>query len=290
MTTIAPPVPEAPPSGARYRHYIRFFSSLKALVKRRELILALAERDLRARYKQANFGFAWSLITPIALMVVFSLFLKRVANIDTGVDVTGRSIPYPLFTYIGLLPWTLFSASVSNGGQALIMNVPILKKVACPREVFPLATVVVATVDMILATVALAVLFIIYGFVPHGTSYWVPMILMVQFAFTIGIVLIVSSAMVYVRDLRHALPLFLQLGLFATPVAYGMETVPPSIREIYGYVNPLAPVIDGYRRTVLLGLPPDWQTFLPAAGSSIAVLVLGYLLFKKLETGIADVA
>ncbi|MGH2793567.1 MAG: ABC transporter permease [Actinomycetota bacterium] len=290
MSTIAPPVPEAPPHGARYRHYIRLPSSLKALWSRRELVMALAERDLRARYKQANFGFAWSLITPIALMVVFSLFLKRVANIDTGVDSQGRAIPYPLFTYVGLLPWTLFSASVSNGGQALIMNVPILKKVACPREVFPLATVVVATVDMVLASVALGVLFLVYGFVPHATSYWVPLILLVQFAFTIGIVLIVSSAMVYIRDLRHALPLVLQLGLFATPVAYGMETVPPSIRDFYGYVNPLAPVIDGYRRTVLLGLPPDWKTFVPAIGSALAVLVLGYLLFKKLETGIADVA
>jgi ABC-type polysaccharide/polyol phosphate export permease len=285
LTTIAPPVPEAPPSGARYRHYVRLVSSLKTLWSRRELVWALAERDLRARYKQANFGFAWSLITPIALMVVFSLFLKRVANIDTGTDLQGRSIPYPLFTYIGLLPWTLFSASVSNGGQALILNTPILKKV-----VFPLATVVVATVDMILASVALAVLFIIYGFVPHATSYWVPLILLVQFAFTIGVVLVVSSAMVYVRDLRHALPLVLQLGLFATPVAYGMETVPPAIREIYGYLNPLAPVIDGYRRTVLLGLPPEWTTFVPAAGTSLAVLLLGYILFKKLETGIADVA
>lgn len=284
MTTIAPSVPEAPPSGARYRHRVRLISSMKALWSRRELVLALAERDLRARYKQANFGFAWSLITPIALMVVFSLFLNRVANIDTG------DVPYPLFTYIGLLPWTLFSASVSNGGQALIMNVPVLKKVACPREVFPLATIMVATVDMILATVALAVLFVIYGFVPHATSYWVPMIMLVQFAFTIGVVLIVSSAMVYVRDLRHALPLFLQIGLFATPVAYGMETVPPEIRSFYGYVNPLAPVIDGYRQTVLFGNPPDWNTFIPAAGSSLALLILGYLLFKKLETGIADVA
>ena len=284
MTTIASPVPEAPPSGPRYRHYVRLGFSIKALWSRRELIWALAERDLRARYKQANFGFAWSLITPIALMVVFSLFLKRIATIDTG------NVPYPIFTYVGLLPWTLFSASVSNGGQSLILNTPILKKVACPREVFPLATVVVATVDMILATVALAVLFVIYGFTPAATSYYVPLILIVQFAFTIGVVLIVSSAMVYVRDLRHALPLVIQIGLFATPVAYGMETIPPSIRDIYGYLNPLAPVIDGYRRTVLLGVPPEWSTFIPAAGTGLVVLLLGFMLFKKLETGMADVA
>ncbi|MGH2784123.1 MAG: ABC transporter permease [Actinomycetota bacterium] len=286
MTTIAPTVPvaESPPAGSRYRHYLRPFKALGQLWARRELVLALAERDLRARYKQANFGFAWSLITPIALMVVFSLFLKRIANIDTN------NVPYPIFTYVGLLPWTLFSSSVSNGGQALIMNTPILKKVACPREVFPLATVVVATADMLFATVALVVLFLVYGFTPAATSYYLPLLFAVQFMFTIGMVLIVSSVMVYVRDLRHAIPLLLQVGLFATPVAYGMEMVPPSILGWYGYVNPLAPVIDGFRRTMLFNQPPDWSTFIPAAGSSFALLVLGYMLFKKLETGIADVA
>lgn len=286
MASIAPPVaiPDSPPASARYRHYLRPFRALRQLWARRELVLALAERDLRARYKQANFGFAWSLITPLALMVVFSLFLKRVATIDTS------GLPYAIFSYIGLLPWTLFSSSVSNGGQALIMNTPILKKVACPREVFPLATVMVSTVDMLLATVALVILFLIYGVAPAGTVVYLPLVFLVLYIFTIGMVLIVSSVMVYVRDLRHAIPLLLQVGLFATPVAYGMEMVPPSIRGWYGYVNPLAPVIDAFRRTVLFDLAPDWPTFLPAVGSSVALLAFGYMLFKKLETGIADVA
>lgn len=286
MATIAPAVavPESPPHGLRYRRYIHLFSSARILWNRRELVWVVAERELRARYKQSNLGFAWSLITPIALMVVFSLFLKRIANINTG------DIPYPLFSYIGLLPWGLFSHSISNGSQSLIMNVPILKKVACPREVFPLSAVIIALVDMFLATIALGVLFIIYGVGPRYTSYWVPVILIVQLAFTTGWVLIVSSATVYVRDLKHSVPLLLQLGLFATPVAYGMDAIPEGIRGVYGYINPLAPVIDGYRRTVLQGQAPDWNTFIPAAIAALVVLVGGYAIFKKLETGIADVA
>jgi ABC-2 type transport system permease protein/lipopolysaccharide transport system permease protein len=268
----------------RYRHYIRLWSALKDLWGRRELVWALAERDLRARYKQSNFGFAWAFITPVLLMIVFSLFLKRVAHIQTG------GVPYPLFSYIGLLPWGLFQSSISNGSQSLIGNIPILKKVACPREVFPLATIVIATVDMLVATTALGILFLIYGFAPKGTSSWVPLILAVQFSFTIGITLIVSSATVYIRDLKQAVPLILQLGLFATPVAYGLDAVPSSIRSIYGYINPLAPVIDGYRRTVLNGQAPDWPTFIPAMATGVVVLLVGYLLFKKFETGIADVA
>ncbi|MGH2728435.1 MAG: ABC transporter permease [Actinomycetota bacterium] len=287
MATIAPTVavPDGPPHGLRYRRYIHLFSSAKTLWSRRELVWVVAERELRARYKQSNLGFAWSLITPIALMVVFSLFIKRIANIDTG------KVPYPLFSYVGLLPWGFFSSSVANGGQSLILNVPILKKVACPREVFPLSAIVIAFVDMMLATIALVVLFVIYGYAPTiETAVWVPVILVVQLTFTVGIVMIVSSATVYVRDLKHSLPLILQLGLFATPVAYGMKEIPASIRDIFGYLNPLAPVIDGYRRSVLLGLPPEWKTFLPAAGMGLLIMVVGYAIFKKLETGIADVA
>lgn len=283
MTTIASAVPDAPPSGTRYRHYLRILSSARTLWRRRELVWTLSERDLRARYKQANFGFAWALVTPIAMMVVFSVFLTRVATIDTN------GVPYPLFSYIGLLPWGLFASAIQNGGQSLILQVPILKKVACPREVFPLSSVVVASLDMLLSTIALVILFIIYGYTPKATSYWVPLILLVQYMFTIGVVFIMSSAVVYIRDLKHATPMIVQLGLFATPVAYGMEAIPESIRSVYGYINPLAPVIDGYRRTVLMGLPPDWKTFVPAMGSGLVIMVLGYAIFKKLEAGIADV-
>src|SRR5919106_330360 len=222
----------------------------------RELVRTLAERELRARYKQALLGLAWALITPLALMVVFTLFFNRVARVETS------GVPYPLFAYLGLLPWTFFSTSVSQGGQSLIQNIPLLNKVAFPREVFPMASVAVAGLDSAVALVALGGLFIVYTFTPQLTSVWVPLLL----------------------------PVLLQIALFATPVAYGIDFIPGSIRTLYVVLNPLAAVIDGYRRTVLLGLGPDWNLLVPATISAFAVLVLGYLLFKRMEAGFADVA
>jgi ABC-type polysaccharide/polyol phosphate export permease len=122
------------------------------------------------------------------------------------------------------------------------------------------------------------------------TSAWIPVLLLIQIAFTLGITLITSAVVVYLRDLKHALPILLQLGLFATPVAYPLDIVPSSIQGVYVAINPLGAVIDGYRRTVLEGLPPDWNLALPAAISAAVVLVVGYALFKKMETGFADVA
>jgi ABC-type polysaccharide/polyol phosphate export permease len=109
-------------------------------------------------------------------------------------------------------------------------------------------------------------------------------------AYTVGITMFISAAVVYMRDLRHVLPIILQIGLFLTPVAYGMAVIPVQYQQLYSALNPIAPVIDGLRRTVLQGLPPDWPLFIPGAVMSIAVLVCAYLLFKKLETGFADVA
>lgn len=250
----------------------------------RELVRTLAEREIRARYKQALLGFSWAVITPLVLMVVFTLFVRRVADIDTG------GVPYPLFTYLGLLPWTFFSSSLSSGGQSLVTNSTLLNKIYCPREVFPLASIIVAGIDTTISTAILGVLFAILTFAPKITSLWVPVLLVVQVAFTLGIALIVSGVLVYLRDLRQALPLILQFGLFATPVAWGIDVVPSSWRLAYSIVNPLAPVIDGYRRTVLLGQSPQWELLGPAAISSLLILVVGYVVFKRLETGFADAA
>ena len=282
MTEVTAPL--GPPPELRFRRRIGSLGAVRAVWRSRELVRTLAERELRARYKQALLGLAWALITPLALMVVFSLFFNRVARVDTG------GVPYPLFSYLGLLPWTFFSTSVSQGGQSLIQNIPLLNKVSFPREVFPMASVTVAGLDSAVALVALGGLFAVYTFVPKATAVWVPVLLVVQVAFTLGVSLVVSAVVVYLRDLRHALPVLLQIGLFATPVAYGIDFIPGSMRILYVTLNPLAAVIDGYRRTVLLGTGPDWALLAPAMISSFAILVLGYLVFKRMEAGFADVA
>ena len=250
----------------------------------RELVRSLAERELRARYKQAILGAAWAIVTPVMFMVVFTLFIKRVAVVPTN------GVPYPLFIYVGLLPWTFFASSLSAGGQSLLANKVLLNKVYCPREVFPLSSVVVAAVDALTAAVPLVFLFVFYGRAPEATVLWVPVIFLVHISFTVGLTLILSSTIVYLRDVRHALAIILQVGLFASPVAYGLDSVPKSFRPLYSALNPLAPVIDGYRRALLYGKPPRWELLGLAAATSAIFLVGGYVLFKHLETGIADVA
>lgn len=277
-------IPLEPPPELRFRRRIRLRSSLRELWRARELVSSLGEREIRARYKQASLGMGWAVLTPVLLMLVFTLFFRKVADVDTG------GAPYALFSYLGLLPWTFFSSSLSLGGQSLVVNSTLLNKVYCPREVFPLSSIGVATVDTLISSLVLGVLFVAYGEAPQSTSVWVPVLLVVQLSFTTGVVLIISATLVYLRDLRQALPMLLQLGLFASPVAYGIEAIPDSARTWYAIANPLGEVINGYRRTVLEGVAPELDLLAPAAASSVALLLVGYYLFKRLETRFADVA
>ena len=242
----------------------------------------LGRRELRVRYSQAILGFAWALLTPLALMVAFS-FIGSKFNIETN------GIARPVFSYTGLLAWTFFAGAVSSAGGILIAN-PLLNKVYAPREVFPLATIGTSAVDAFAASIALAVLFVVYGEYPQATSVWAPLYLLVLLAFTVGLGLILSALTVYARDIRHALPLMLQVGLFITPVVYGLEYIDEKYRAIYVFLNPVAMVIDGLRETVLYGNSPNFAYLGLGTLSSLATLVFGYMLFKKLETGFADVS
>jgi ABC-type polysaccharide/polyol phosphate export permease len=150
------------------------------------------------------------------------------------------------------------------------------------------ASVVSAGIDTTIAALVLGILFVATGFAPKATSIFIPVILLVQVAFTLGLTLIVSAIVVYFRDLRHALPLILQFGILATPVAYGIDAIPANVRVLYAALNPLGPIIDGYRRVVLLGLLPTWPEFAAGACSSAVILVGSYLLFKHLEAGFPD--
>lgn len=271
-----------PPDSLRFRRRLSPGSALLEVWRAREVALSLAERDLRARYKQAVLGFLWSLASPLSLVLVFTVFFRHVARVDTG------GVPYPLFAFVALLPWSFFSASLSSGGLSLLSNRALLSKVYCPREIFPLAGVGVAAVDTAVSSVALLAMFVTFGFAPELTTAWFPVLLVVQLAFTVAVVLLFAVVVVYLRDLRHVLPVALQFGLFATPVAYGLDAVPSKYHALYSFFNPLAPVIDGYRRTMLFGLPPRWELLGLAAAGTALLLVVAVLVFQRLETGIAD--
>jgi ABC-type polysaccharide/polyol phosphate export permease len=280
--------PAEPRREILFRRKLRLFPALRELWAFRELVLTLAERDLRVRYKQAFLGIAWALITPVAMMIAFTLIFTQVGHVNANT----HGVPYPLFSYVGLLPWTFFASSVSSGGLSLVSNVPLLNKLYCPREVFPIAAIADAAVDAVIATLVLLVLFPVFGYTPKLTSLYVPLLLVVLLAFTLGVTLAVSAVVVFMRDLRLVLPLLIQLGLFVTPVIYSADTLVKSEAALiaYSFLNPLVPVLDGMRRTVLYGEPPQWVPLAAGALSSLIVLLAGFALFKRLETGIADVA
>lgn len=250
----------------------------------RVFIRALAEREIRARYKQAYLGVAWALVTPLVLMIVFSLVVGRVAEIDTG------GIPYPVFTYIALVPWAFFTSAMTRGGTSIITNAEIMRKIPIPRETFPAASITVAAFDASVATLLLGVLFAIFRFPPKPTILLVPILLLVLVVFTAGVTLLVSAVIVYLRDLRHALPIIVQVGLFVTPIAYSIDLVPERFLWLYSILNPLGPVIEGLRDTVLRGEPPRWDILGLAALSSLVILLLSLVVFRRLELGFADVA
>ena len=279
-----PEPPAQPDPSLRFKRRIHLGASMRELFQSGELTRSLAERDLKSRYKQAVLGVGWAVVTPLLLMVVSSVFFQRVARVDTD------PAPYALFSYLGTLPWSFFNSALSNGGQSLVANNTLLNKVYCPREVFPIAAVLVSAVDLAIATGVLGVLFVLYGYGPTATAVWVPVLLAIQVAFTLGVVFIFSGVLVYVRDLRQALPMILQVGLFATPVFYGVDKFPQDLLTLYATVNPLVGVIDGYRRTVLYGQSPDWSLVGPGAATSLVILIVGYLVLKRLETRFADVA
>jgi ABC-2 type transport system permease protein/lipopolysaccharide transport system permease protein len=276
-------IPDSPPPELRRLNRGSAFAALRGLVVRRDLVATLARRDFTARYKQTILGVGWAIVLPILTIVIFNLFVRRVAHANTG------GAPYPLWSYVGLLPWLFFTNAVSNGGVSLLTNQPLLNKVHSPRQVYPVASVVLAGVDATLSALALAAAFGIYRYSPHATAYWIPAILLVQVCWTTAVTVLVSIITVYIRDMRALLPVLLQLGLFATPVVYGLDQVRHSYRQLYCFLNPMAPVIDSYRRTILYGLDPVGSQLGAAAVTSALLLIIAFRVFARFEQGIVDI-
>ena len=282
MTFSIPTPPDSPPPELRYRRALAFRSSFRELWASRHIIGGLVVRQVRSQYSQQVLGLAWAVLAPLAQMVVFTFLLNRVgkSTFDTG------GVWRPLFLYVGLTCWSFFSSSATSAGSSLVGN-PLLNKVYAPREVFPIAQVISSGINAIASTLVLPVLFIVNGRGPAITSLWLPLPLVVLGAFTVAVTLIVSAVTVYARDLRSGLPLILQLGMFSPGVLY---RVPDSVRGWYGYLNPVGATIDCMRECIFVGNPPPWHLMVGATIASTVWLFGGFVFFKRLETGFADVS
>jgi len=233
------------------------------------------------RYKQTMLGGSWALLQPLAMMVVFTVVFTRLTRVPS------EGAPFALFAYAGLLPWTFYSGAVSTATSSLVSHAQLVTKVYFPREILPLSYLIAAVVDLLIGSLALLALALFYR-VPLTRELVnvIPLIVLLG-AFALSCSLILSAVHVRFRDVGMALPIALQLLMFASPVVYPLSVVPASWTDLY-LLNPLAGLIDNFRRSVL-GLPLDTHALAVATAVTACLLPLSYLAFKHAEVTVADV-
>jgi lipopolysaccharide transport system permease protein len=250
--------------------------------QRRELLQFLVWRDLKVRYKQTALGVAWAVLQPLTTMVVFSIFFGRLAEMPSD------GVPYPLFAFAALVPWTYFAAAVSHGSNALIMSQALVSKVYFPRVLIPLASVVTPLVDAGISLIVLTALSLWYGHVPGLAVLWLPAFAALAVATAFGIVLFLAALNVVYRDVRYVLPFLTQIWLFATPVAYPSSLLAEQHRWIYA-LNPMVSVVEGFRWAILGTTILDGTMLAASLTSAGLAMIAGVWYFRRLESRFADV-
>ena len=255
---------------------------LRSLYHHRDLLWLWTMREVRVRYKQSILGGAWAILQPLSLMVIFSVVFGYFVKVPT------EGIPYPVFSYSALLPWTLFATSITFAVPSLVNNISLVTKVYFPREILPFAAVGAAFMDYLVAAVLFLALMLLYGVPVRLTILFLPLLLLIQIILTLGISLLASALTVLMRDVRYIVPLALQLLMYLSPVVYPLSVVPENLRTLY-LLNPMSGLIENYRRVTVYGLMPDWAMLLPSVCIGLFALVVGYAYFKHAEGTFADI-
>ncbi|MBY0375609.1 MAG: ABC transporter permease [Bryobacteraceae bacterium] len=247
-----------------------------------DLLLTLTHHRIRVRYKQSALGLAWALLQPLSLMLIYTVIFSVVTRIPSD------GTPYAVFVYAALLPWTFFSAGLSSAVSGLVSHTHLITKVYFPREILPLSYVFAAIFDFLTASLVLGAMMAYYGIAPTAQTIWVIPILILAVCVLTSLSLLLSAMQVWIRDIGIAMPLVLQLWMFATPVVYPLSAVPPWLRTYY-ILNPMTGVIENFRRVVLQNTAPDMPSLLASTIFSLLALPLAYLYFKQREATMADV-
>jgi lipopolysaccharide transport system permease protein len=252
--------------------------------KYRELFLIFAWRDITVRYKQTILGIAWAMLQPVFSTLIFTVFFGNFANIPSG------ELPYPLFVLIGLVFWNYFSGVLSRASNSLIENEDIVKKVYFPREILPLSSVGSNLVDFGISFVLLLIVSLYFRFIPNALILLIiPLGLIIGTLGAGGLGLLLSSFNVKYRDVRYALPFFIQMMIFLTPVIYPTNIMRPSFRYIIA-LNPMTGVINAARVIFSGGSNLDWGILAISGGASILLFMAGLYYFRATERFFADIA
>ncbi len=255
---------------------------LKELWEYRELLYFLTWRDIKVRYKQTVLGAAWAIIQPFFTMIIFSLFFGKLAKIPSD------GIPYPIFSYSALVPWTFFANGMNKASNSLVANANLIKKVYFPRLAIPISNVLSGVVDFVLAFIVLLIMMLYFGIVPTQNIIWLPFFLFLAFVTSLGVSLWLSAMNVQFRDIRYILPFITQAWLFATPIAYPSSLLPEPWKTVYG-INPMSGVIEGFRWALLGTDTAPGPIILVSSIVGIVLLVSGFYYFKRMEKTFADV-
>jgi lipopolysaccharide transport system permease protein len=256
--------------------------NLRELWDYRELIFFFVWRDLKVRYKQTILGVSWAVLQPFLTMVIFSLFFGRLAKVPSD------GLPYPVFSYAALVPWTFFASSLTTASNSIISNSNMLKKIYFPRMTLPIAAVLSGLVDLFLALGVLLGMMLVYGLAPTANVVWVPAFLLLTLVTALGASLWLSALNVQFRDVRHTVPFLIQAWLFGTPVAYPSSLLPEPWKTVYG-LNPMAGVVEGSRWALLGTDTAPGLILLVSTLVAIALLVSGAYYFRRMEKSFADV-
>jgi len=246
-----------------------------------ELLAFLVWRDIKIRYRQTLLGGAWALLQPFIAMLIFSFIFNRLAHVQSD------GPPYKLFAFAGLVPWTFFSAAVTQSSNSLIANHQLVSKVYFPRIFIPLGSVLALLLDLALSLCLFAAMMIYYRWPLTPAVLWLPVFLLGAILAASGTGLILSALNVSFRDVKYAVPFMVQMGLFVTPVIYPVRYVPAKWQALMG-LNPMAGVVIGFRHA-LLGSAASWQVITVSLSTSVVLFVAGLLIFRRMEAKFADI-
>lgn len=255
---------------------------LKELWEYRELLYFLIWRDIKVRYKQTALGATWAIIQPFFTMVVFSLFFGRLAKVPSD------GIPYPIFSFAALVPWTFFANGLSQSSNSLVGSANLITKVYFPRLTIPLASVLSGVVDFALAFVVLLGMMFFYRMAPTVNILWLPLFLLLALVASLGVGLWLSALNVEYRDVRYVVPFITQFWLFVTPIAYPSSLLNQPWRTIYG-LNPMVGVVEGFRWALLGTKTAPGPIIAVSSTAAIVILITGAFYFRRMEKTFADI-
>jgi lipopolysaccharide transport system permease protein len=262
----------------------RGWASLKLhdLWEYRELLYFLIWRDVKDRYKQTALGIVWAVLQPFFVMVIFSLFFGRLAKMPSD------GVPYPIFAYTALIPWTFFAYGVAQASNSLVTNSNLINKIYFPRLAIPIASVLGGLVDFVPAFAVLLGMMFYYGLYPGIDAFWLPGFLLLSLITSLGIGIGLAALNVHFRDVRYTVPFLLQCWLFATPIAYPSSLLSEPWKTVYA-INPMVGVVEGFRWALLGTGPAPGAMIVVSSCAALALLISAALYFRRLERNFADV-